>query len=736
MTMQSPEILLKELNHALRCLRGACTVLDDTDIDHQLLAVMQRLLLAELLGNTWVVAVGGSQGAGKTTLMASLYDIDGDGPQWLQGNEGRGEKLPVLITEDADCSQPQGYVRRLVPDAAGNGFEIKPVEVDIAEFQRSVCDPQAEDLLPELRMPRRYFLRDNQAWLLLPGYEKQDRENRTWQQLMRQAMVAAGGCIIVTDQNRMANRQQLEIVQDMLASELRGCQPYIVISKTEAHRKNPQRLAALRASAQETYQVQPELADKHIILSGADDPEYVKEWMPYLRSAIDSLNFTGQSNRHLQMSQLSQLLGQDLTQVLNAIRSKSRLYFNRHTSDDVDGQQVLEEILDAFDDAAEALRIEHQEKIRNLARQALANASAVLNQRLIQEQEGFRNWLSTAFDTTSETSIKMQTLVQQAWRQGAPNFFADYAYSLLDLTLGRLGASRENAGARQLPKDKAQSLIQLGYANDNGQPVRFNAINPETASNIRILLGNGSPAEERDNHHNANKQFQGSVELIPTLSLEYTRLLYNRPQVIGLKADLSPAEASSDRNVVADGVENLQASVILGKTAIRSLASVMAVDVLSDGDSDILGALFGNTQAADQVTDTGSSVPAAAMPLTLHPVAIAATAVAAAGYLTAKAVTGLRNTEKQASAQAHSMLINVHDHHIAHLQKQFDDTMRAARTRIKQKIRDRYRMNEALMQKDRLAKAMADVKAITSDLRHELDASATGLQLFITERNN
>ena len=96
----------------------------------------------------------------------------------------------------------------------------------------------------------------------------------------------------------------------------------------------------------------------------------------------------------------------------------------------------------------------------------------------------------------------------------------------------------------------------------------------------------------------------------------------------------------------------------------------------------------------------------------------------------------MRKIEKKASDQAHSMLLNVHDLHIAHLQKQFDNTMRVARTRIKETIRARYRMDETLMQKDRLTKAIADVKAITGDLRYELDAGATGLQLFIAERDN
>jgi hypothetical protein len=61
----------------------------------------------------------------------------------------------------------------------------------------------------------------------------------------------------------------------------------------------------------------------------------------------------------------------------------------------------------------------------------------------------------------------------------------------------------------------------------------------------------------------------------------------------------------------------------------------------------------------------------------------------------------------------------------------FDNSMSLVRERVKEKIRARYRMDETLMEKDRLAAAIAEVSSITSDLRYELDASPTGLQPFL-----
>ena len=703
-------------------------MLGNDELDDKLLDAMRRLLLAEILGDTWIVAMGGSQGAGKTTLMASMYDLRGDGPRWLQGNEGRGEKMPVLIQEVDGLAHPQGYVRRLVEDKSSKTFKLEDAIVDVDKFQRAVCDPDAKDLLPVLCVPRRYFKRENQAWLLLPGYEKQERSNRSWQELMRQALIGAGGCIIVTDETRMANQQQLEIVKDMLQNELRNCKPYIVISKTEAHRHNEKRLTELRASAQSTFQVDAELAAKQIILSGTDDPSYVAEWMPLLVSAIDDLNFTGQSNRHLQMEHLSAIVGKDLSRVLNDIRSKSRLYFSSDRGGAGEGAQVLEDVLEKFDDAVESLREKHHKAVESIANAAFVAAAASMNQTLAADHEGFKNWLANAFNTTSETKVQMQALVSKSWQKAAPTYFSAYSNALARLTSEKLGRLSEEGNREDSPEvpllAQPQNLIQLAYVHPSGQPVRYARLNQEVVSDIRILLGNSSQEEEKV-HQDASKQLGISVALLPAITLEYSRLAFGMPEVCGIKPDYSEPVGGNGANHVADGVQSLQTGVELGKTAIKSFAAVLAVDVVSDGDSDILGALSTPSVPGDGAPTFPVGVAS------MHPAAIAVTAVVAAAYVTSVAVTRLRTFEREASAQAHNMLASVRDHHVEHMKTHFDNSMSLVRERVKEKIRTRYRMDEALMKKDRLAAAIAEVSSITSDLRYELDASPTGLQPFL-----
>lgn len=727
--MQSPEQLLPQLNKALRRLRSACSVIDASDdtstSGQKLLAVMRRLLLAEVLnGERRIVAVGGSQGAGKTTLMASLYaqDLKGEYAACLQGNAGRGEKMPILIVED-DIQKPQCHVRRLVKDkTSGSDWELKEVSVNIDEFQRIIRDPAPGDMLPVLRVPHRYFKQpEHQAWLLLPGYEKEERSNRSWQQLMRQAMITACGCIVVTDETRMANQQQLDIVNDMLQNELRGQEPYIVISKTEAYRQRPDRLADLRKSAEETFQV----PQSHIICSGTGE-EYKKEWLPHLEKAIYDLNFSGTANRSVQISNLDNILDKELGSALRDIRSHAMKSFTTNTETSV-GERVIEDVLEAFDDAVADLRNDHLKSVEGMLEEILEKARDNLDKGLEDNHEGFLNWIGSAFDSTSETAKKMESLVEGAWKNAAPRLMGNYAECLQKLI-------QENLGIQDYKKEDSISIISdhksiaaatekmdlTCYEQSSGSVVRSSKLTPAAIQDIRIIF---NATDGSQNSGVASKSLEKHVKLIPAVALGYARQIYALPEENILEkvdqvSDSQPGHLQAE--VVGKGVGHLSDGVELGKTAIRSLAAMLAVDVASDGDLDLINKA--STTSNSGQGETGMPP----VPLIPNAAVIATTATVAALYLSAKAISGMRSREREARRQAHQLLYIIRDKHVSHFYDYFDELMRDTRDSIRRGLRDRYHMGETLMRKDQFAKAMADVKSLSDDLRSKLSGSEFG----------
>ena len=60
----------------------------------------------------------------------------------------------------------------------------------------------------------------------------------------------------------------------------------------------------------------------------------------------------------------------------------------------------------------------------------------------------------------------------------------------------------------------------------------------------------------------------------------------------------------------------------------------------------------------------------------------------------------------------------------------FDDLMRKLRSHLRQSLRQRYALDQTLMEQDRLAKTLADVHVLQRDLLGEIARSGQAIDLF------
>lgn len=743
--MQSPEILLHDLNNALRELYGATQMLPDERLKVELPLLMRRLLLAEVLGNTSIVAIGGSQGAGKTTLLRSLYADGNEEFKWLEPNEGRGEKLPVLILEDPSHKCVQGAVRRLCE--VEDRYKLVTDDVDVPTFQKAVSDPDLDVLLPVLKVPPRYFGRSNQAWLLLPGYEPQKRENKAWQELMRQALVGATGCVVVTDETRMANQEQVRIVNDMLSSELRGVQALVVISKTEGARDKTERMQELRATAGKVFGVPAESTERWVICTGADDKGYIDEWLPRMKAAIDDLSRSGGGDRKAQLSRLEDLLSRDLTMVLGLVANKTRLRFQEREGGEDGPREVVESCLQAYDDEVGALREEYQEEVALILDKQLAAAWGTLQERLKEDHEGMWNGIKGFFKTATESQQYIEADVSGAW--GSSTALLDkYADMLGKLTFPKLGAPetlKAEAGKRL---GGAAPLQRLGYAGDDKQPIQWQRPDSEDRQNLRFLLaGNRHPSSKPAPR--ATAELERSVKLLPALALEYARLGSIMPGMVGVKPDSLVAAPMAERpDVMRQTVQQMSEGVELGQTVLRGIATVLTVDVVSDGDVDVIPAFLnvfkgtaqtaaaGGTTAAAVAAEAGTgaaTATSASAGAAIGGIGAAVVGVVAVGYLTYSAMRATRMHDERARVMAHSMLMSIKEHYQRHFMHHFNHLMAQVRARLRQSLRERYRLNETLMEKDRLAVSIGNVRSLQRELLNHIGRSGQTLALFDVE---
>lgn len=710
------------MNTALLELRGAASLIADPEISAALVPVMRRLRLAEVLGHQQILAIGGSQGAGKTTFICTLYGLE---PHWLVPNEGRGETLPVLIVEEAGRTQAEGFLQRLTKASGERHYTLKGLEdgaagVDAQAFQRALGGHDPEVLLPVLKVPPKYFQGRPQAWLLLPGYEMQNRRNQVWQELMRQALVGAGGCVIVTDETRLADQQQVEIAQDMLAQELHGCQPLVLVAKTEAARHNPEKLQSLRQTAQQVFGIASEHFDRFVICTGSDDAGYVAQWLPQVRTAIQALCAAGGRNRKAQLARLAGVLQNDLLAITNDIRMEAEILFRSQGADGESGEAaVLQRCLEAFDDAQVELRDMYQQGLDEMLHEQFSQALPRLNEKLKQDHVGLSNaFQRLVLRNAIEDQELLASAVQSAWNGGgvqaagggseAQALLLRHADMVGGITRKKLGVKPAVAAACASPG--SSSLKQLGYVDASGRPVGFSKQADEDLHNLGALIGERPQEAHGVQAAAPTTNLERSVKMLPVLALEYVRMANVRPDIVKMDPQSLNAPSGSATNPVAATVAHVGAGVDLGKTLMRSVATVLAVDVAVDGEANLLAGVGGAALAGG--------------------VASAVVGGVAIGYLAFTALSSVRQGERDVSAAARFMLQSMRDHHRSHFLDHFDRLMREVRTHMKQQLRKRFHLDERLMEQDRLAKALADVRALQRDLLYEIGRSGRSVDLF------
>ncbi|MDM0010158.1 hypothetical protein QTI51_37285 [Variovorax sp. J22G73] len=720
--MQTPELLLNKLNAALLDLHAGSAVLSDPKLSLALKQALSQLIVAETMSKNWIIAVAGSQGAGKTTLVQALYGLASGPDSWLKPNEGRGEKMPVLVVEDPACKIPQGTLRVL--DRVGDRTALATRDVKPAEFHAAVCGELPEVVLPVLLVPLRHFHREGQAMLLLPGYEVIDRDNNAWQNLMRLALVGAAGCIVVTDETRMAGEQESAILRDMLATQLNGMRPLVAISKTEGLASQPESVQRLKQRAADVFDIPSDRLDASVHCIGVADPDYALQWLPRLSAALRDISLGGSAARKTQLTRLESVVSDDLGRVLDLARVRAQLHYA--VDEDVGGAtEVVKRFLEAFDGSRDELREEVRKAVSKLSQKHFDCARNELDRILPERHEGLMNKFKGVLDTVSESQQQLESSVKDAWAMSGPVLkrFAEETEGISKLAMGVPKSSAETPariGSHTLAIDQSrQPAPAETRATERPDAVRPNA---DDIANLQILFHDRYPVEQAGNEKSitkTNKTLERTIQLLPALTLEFLRTATLHPSLVGVDPKtLQPLPAADLAASLEKVGQQFNQATELSKSIMRGVAVVMAVDVGVDGELNSVPALI------NVLTGSGGAAAAAGT------VASAVVGVVAVAYLAHSALQEVRRHDGQVRSIAHGMLHSIADGHQIHFMERVDEVLDRVRERLAQQLRRRYHLDEKLMTQDRLAKALSDVESHRRELLEEIARSGASVNWF------
>jgi len=742
--VSAPELLLPRLYQALANIVAAadavvdCPINDEGEsVEEVFRPIMRRLLLCQKLGQYSLLAIAGTQGAGKTTLIKSLYDLDGEDAAWLKPNEGRGEVYSILITEGEPTAPAEGFVWKLekivdrrqvvrVPLLDGT----RTVKEAQQEFQRACSEGNAEELLVELRVPGKLNLGDRKGWLLLPGYEARTRDNETWQATMRAALAGASGSIIVTDETRLA-RDQSDLARDAISAAVGDLAPVVVVTKTEGIRDDAERLGDLEARAAEAFGVP---ARRVQCIGLADDPEYTRKWREELKEKIEQFVLeSGGGTQDLWRSALSDLVRRDLKQALKGLNQRLRIVLATHEEENAQ-TDFLRGDLEIFDRAVAALRGKYDTQIGRAVAVHTDEAVKWMEKHLAAEFEGLKNNVASFFKGESERIIKLKAAVAQADK---------HAGTLAPLVAAALKTPIEKILNPQLlgQPEKAKALtVHDSSSGQEYEVIPWAGKGDVKAQNspahaLVTLFPDKEPDKEQEGLGKRPVGLEDALKMLPAFTLERTRVASAMP----LTPRTGQAEAPLAFNPLESALANLGPAADNARSLMRIVAAtILAVDVAELGEQAIDPAApeVGNGDVGpDEAPSDESGMPGmaqtlgvavstkAAAGLLTNPVFLTGTAIVAAGYLTISMFQEIRLSDRANRVSALGMLQRVGEFRHRQYMDAYDDTMESMRTYLEAKLRGRYRISNSLDKKDRIVHAIAVAQQLREEFADGLEDS-------------
>ena len=306
------------------------------NIHQTLLQNIRKIALANSLSKIGrsIICITGLQGSGKTTLMKNFYQID---DSLMDIAMGRGEKLPVLITEYENCSEPTFYAFCVEKD--GDNYCEVSKEINAEEFKSfaSVKDEDATVMYLEIRVPFKHTRNEDVSFMLLPGYE---RKNDYWQSLIDFSVHCATSAVFVMTESNFSEDKNKELLKQ--AKKQFGENLIYVFSSSEGYDDNKKN--DLRKKCCEEQDLASNHSDQIIFTKASVNSKENEEWISELKTAIQNYGNSAQDSYVSSLPYYKELV-ENIRDVLWEIESSIR---------DNESNEILKELtqsdwLEAFD---------------------------------------------------------------------------------------------------------------------------------------------------------------------------------------------------------------------------------------------------------------------------------------------------------------------------------------------------------------------------------------------------
>ena len=170
----------------------------------QITRALRKIVIANEVADRYIIAVAGLQGVGKTTLMKNYYNLD---DSFMNIALGRGERLPVFLTEDSTVAKPVLYVYELEKKDKEHVLNKRKVSSqEFFEASKAENEEQKTIIYLEIKIPSQCKDEIKSSFMLLPGYEPEKGEKDYWNTLVEFSANCSDIALYVVKQSTIADQ--------------------------------------------------------------------------------------------------------------------------------------------------------------------------------------------------------------------------------------------------------------------------------------------------------------------------------------------------------------------------------------------------------------------------------------------------------------------------------------------------------------------------------------------------
>lgn len=595
---------------------------------------IRKLFIASMMYNKTLICVSGLQGAGKTTLMRNFYNLDS---KFLDPTRGRGERVPVLITEKKDIKTPKMYAIKI--DKDNNGFYYqREIELSADEYLSASKGEDSKIMYLELFVPYTHTNNEGISFMLLPGFEK---KNDYWNNLIEFSVNSSDAAVFVFNETSFSNADN-----DKYLSRIESKFGKNLVYAISGSDGSPDDNAEVKQTCIKTLSIPISESDRVVCVGSYTDESKNQAWIKNFKDALEKYAYreTQQFQRNSEyLYKEILIIKENLYQILGILNNDSSAEMKDYHDD---------ALLKAFDKAVKKKRKAFEENL-DIEFEIAKGESGKNLEQLFTDRPKLGAVKRFFFGSSvKEQFTETREMVEKSLKYNGDCYLPDKHLGL---------ALQRSLIALDQPEDRTDMSRLIDTKKEDGRTLLLTdgEKTQAMAGDIRNLLADNSQTKVNYTLQSTSpKKVLGAVAEIGTYY--YSLESYN--EVAG-STGLSYYEPSQTQLVPDKVIDGAKSS----KKFVAGMAGMMGIDLIGDG-------------SINMVSQIAASLGVAA------PVAGAA-AIAIIGAGAASVVMKDLNRMQREDFQSARLAVNgVYDDLKIDALKKFDTYMERLRDRIEDNL--------------------------------------------------